>query len=274
MNLFNRLAGKIAELRGLRAEMLTLNGGLNREIDNLHGLLNDFKSSIDVSEVMTESFHCWREETKIPDDPLVTVCVATYNRPKLLVGRCLPSLLNQTYRKIEVIIVGDASSEETVNTLSSIKDSRVTFVNLSQRGIYPELPQLQWLVAGTAPANMALMLANGDYITHLDDDDEHLPTRIEQLVQTCKEQDADFLWHPFWIHRKDRAPTLVNADHFRFGHVTTGSVFYRSWFKCIPWSLTAANLREPGDWNRFRKILYLRPKLYRHPVPLLNHYRA
>ena len=56
------------------------------------------------------------------------------------------------------------------------------------------------------------------------------------------------------------------------GSVTTSSVFYRSWFKKIPWDANAHLMMEPGDWNRFRCIKYFQPVMLRHPEPLLRHY--
>ena len=45
--------------------------------------------------------------------------------------------------------------------------------------------------------------ARGDYVTHLDDDDEYLPQRLEVLVQYARARGCDFVWHPFWYRRDD-----------------------------------------------------------------------
>jgi glycosyltransferase involved in cell wall biosynthesis len=271
--MIRKIMAKFAELRGLKAEMIAREGALRREIANLHQLLNDYKSSQDVSSDAIEAFHAWRAATPIPEEPLVTICVATWDRPDLLVNRCLASILNQTYQKLQIIVVGDCSPTSTEEAMAEVRDSRVTFINLPRRGNYPATPDLRWLVAGSVPSNHALRAAQGDYITHLDDDDEYTSDRVEKLVGVARSTRADLVWHPFWIHRPDRAPSTVNAFDFRYGQVTTGSVFYRSWFKNIPWDLSACDLREPGDWNRFRKFLYLRPRLHRYPDALLHHFR-
>ena len=172
----------------------------------------------------------WKRTTPIPEEPLVTVCVATYNRPQLLVQRCLQSIRTQTYKKLEILVVGDAPGIETQRAIEQIDDPRLAFFNLPQRGHYPLNANRRWMVAGSAPANEALRRAKGDYITHLDDDDEYLPDRIERLVAFARETKADFLWHPFW-HETDQGWVIKPCDQLYHESVTTSSVFYRSWFK-------------------------------------------
>ena len=273
-HMFNRMIRKLNEFRGLHAEILTLRAELARQTATIHQLLDDFKSSVEVEETIVEAFHEWKRGAVLPAEPLVSICVSTYNRPELLVSRCIRSLLEQTYKKIEIIVVGDNSSDSVVAAVESVNDPRLRFVNLPVRGSYPSLPQLQWCVAGTAPDNQSLAMINGDYVTHLDDDDEHLPTRIETLVNFARETAADVVWHPFWIVRSDGPTTLVEAEQFQYGQVTNGSVFYRSWFAQIPYDIKAYVLREPGDWNRFRKFRYVRPMMARCPEALLRHYRG
>ncbi|MGO9112926.1 MAG: glycosyltransferase family 2 protein [Thermoguttaceae bacterium] len=229
------------------------------------------KSSLKVAPELVEEFDLWKATTPIPEEPLVTVCVATYNRPHLLVARCLQSIRAQTYEKLEILVVGDGASIETCQAVKKINDSRITFFNLPERGHYPSNASRRWLVAGTAPANEALRRARGDYITHLDDDDEYLPDRIERLVGFARETKADFVWHPFWVE-SDRGWVVLPCDELRQGSVTTSSVFYRWWFKKIEWDVDAHMLLEPGDWNRFRRFKYFQPLMLRYPEPLLRHY--
>jgi glycosyltransferase involved in cell wall biosynthesis len=203
----------------------------------------------------------------------VSVCVATYNRAKLLRERCVASVLAQTYSNLELVIIGDGCTDETTDVMRAVGDARITFRNRPERGRYPEDPQKRWMVAGTYAVNEALALASGYFITHLDDDDEYTPDRLELLVRFCKENQADFVWHPFWRETVDGTWALNEAESFRHSRLTTSSVFYRSWFKRIGWDINAYRLAEPGDWNRFRKIKYVGGVSIRYPKPLLYHYR-
>ena len=120
--------------------------------------------------------------------------------------------------------------------------------------------------------NEGLRLAQGDFVTHLDDDDEHLPDRLSRLLRCAQERRADIVWHPFWTERVT-GWELVNADEFRRKQVSTGSILYHRWLARIPWDLLAYRLEEGGDWNRLRKFKYIGVNAQREPTPLLRHFR-
>lgn len=206
-------------------------------------------------------------------EPLVSICVATYNRGELLVQRSVRSIINQTYKNIEIIVVGDCCTDDTVELISKIDDNRLRFVNLPARGIYPENPYHRWMVAGTMPINHALSMCQGHFITHLDDDDEYPIDRIEKLVRFSQQKKADIVWHPFELEQSNGDWLTVEAPRFAFQHISTSSVFYHHWFKSIPWDVNAWKRDEPGDWNRFRKFVYLRVNAFRYPEYLLRHFR-
>jgi len=222
---------------------------------------------------MVEEFQEWKARNPIPDRPFVSVCIPTYNRSKLLTERSIPSVLRQTYNHLELIVVGDGCTDETEESVARIEDPRLRFVNLPTRGVYPSDPLRRWMVAGTPAVNRALELAQGDYITHLDDDDEYLPERLKKLVEFATSQACDFVWHPFWWEDESGNWILSECPEMVYAQVTTSSVFYRAWFKKIEWDANAHLLGEPGDWNRFRRIKYLNPVARRFPEPLLRHYR-
>lgn len=205
-------------------------------------------------------------------EPLVSVCIGTYNRAQLLIERSLKSILNQTYSNLEVIVVGDHCTDETESKMAKVKDTRVKFVNLPQRGKYPQNPDFRWMVAGTATVNYALNIAKGDFITHLDDDDEHLPDRITKLLMFIQNTQADLVFHPFFREDEKGRWHVNNAKEFKVGSVSTSSIFYHKWFCKIQWDINAYKYHEPGDWNRLRKIKYLNAKIERYPDILLKHY--
>ena len=236
------------------------------------------RSHFDVGPRVRRLF---REARKTPEyqrpyekrDPLVSVCVATYNRAELLVSRSLPSLLSQTYPNLQIIVVGDGCTDDTAERVASLSDRRILFVNLPKRGDYPDDPHLRWMVAGTAALNHALSLAKGDFITHLDDDDEHSADRIETLIRIIQDARADLVFHPFEVETVSGQWQLNRANAFDLGQVTTSSVLYHRWFRRLGWDPLAYRYGEPGDWNRFRKFSYLGLRVARHERRLLKHYR-
>ncbi len=231
------------------------------------------RSKLEVPAGLFDEFQHWKAAHPLPAEPLVSVCVATYNRARLLTERCLPSVLGQTYGRLELIVVGDGCTDETEALVGRIRDPRLRFTNLRQRGPYPDDRSRRWMVAGASAGNEAIALAEGDFLTHLDDDDEYLPDRLEKLVRFATAHDFDFVWHPFWWEPEPGRWLLNEARELALTQVTTSSVLYRGWFKRLGWDLDAHLLEEPGDWNLFRRIKFLGPACGRYPEPLLRHYK-
>lgn len=206
-------------------------------------------------------------------EPLVSICIATYNRGALLVERSVRSALAQTYQNVEIVVVGDACTDDTAERLTAIRDPRLRFVNLPERGSYPSNPRYRWMVAGTVPMNAAMRMARGRFVTHLDDDDEHAPHRVQVLLQHIRSARADLLWHPFDYEPADGTWRTNHAWRFGYALVTTSSIFYHSAWRAVEWRLDAWQREEPGDWNRLRRIRFLGAQTRRHPEVLLKHYR-
>jgi glycosyltransferase involved in cell wall biosynthesis len=103
--------------------------------------------------------------------PLVSVLITAYNREKLI-AEALESVLECTYRNIEIIIVDDVSTDNTLNVIKEFaeKDSRICYYqNKKNLGDYPN-------------RNRAASYARGEYITYLDSDDKMLPGGLEQCM--------------------------------------------------------------------------------------------
>ena len=254
-------------------------------LNDLRSLLDLERSRIDWALGATEgitaninSYHILRSEKEYlaafeKPEPLVSVCVATTNRVDILLRRAIFSLQNQTYKNLQIVVVGDACTDDTAQRLSALGDARITFVNLPERGPYPRPGVDRWRVAGSNAVNHALSLCNGDFVTHLDDDDMATTDRISSLVAAAKGARADFLWHPFWSENDKGTWDLLGDGRFELGNMTTGSIFYHNYFKRFLWDVYAYRLNEPGDWNRLRKIKLLRPRLHFVPVPLMYHFK-
>ncbi|MEY4463406.1 MAG: hypothetical protein RLZZ81_377 [Pseudomonadota bacterium] len=105
------------------------------------------------------------EEIKIPT---VSVIIATYNRDKFI-GEAVQSILDQTYKDFEVIIVDDGSSDSTGEIIKNLKDPRIHYYYQENKG-------------RSNARNKALTLAKGKYITFLDSDDLYLPNKLEIQV--------------------------------------------------------------------------------------------
>ncbi len=102
--------------------------------------------------------------------PSVSIIIPTHNRADLL-KRAIQSVLAQTYRNFELIVVSDGSTDNTDEIVASFDDPRLVFLKHAQpRG-------------ASAARNTGIQASRGDYIAFLDDDDEWLPEKLEKQVQ-------------------------------------------------------------------------------------------
>jgi len=193
-------------------------------------------------------------------NPLVTVTMTTFNRCQTLLNYSLKSVLEQTYKNLEIIVVGDRCTDDTEKEMAKITDSRVHFINLIDRPEYAIDEYSNWVSAGVYPFNLGLGKSTGDFLTHLDDDDSFVPERIEKLVKFIQEGKYDAVHHPFTL-----PPQTVNSVSWTIGQVTTSALFFHGWFKNILGNPLCYELNEPGDWNRCRSILELGVSIGRYP---------
>jgi glycosyltransferase involved in cell wall biosynthesis len=126
--------------------------------------------------------------------PLISVYVPTYNRAQLLLERAVPSVLAQTYRHFELIIVGDCCTDATAELVGRIGDPRVRFFNLPKRDYrYPPTAENHWLAGPVVPANQALAMAQGKWIARIDDDDTWMPEHLETSLAFALDGGFEFV---------------------------------------------------------------------------------
>jgi len=118
-----------------------------------------------------------------PDEPLVSVEMIAYNAQKYI-AEAVDSILAQTYKNFELIIVDDGSSDKTKEIVDSYSDSRIRYIHKEHKN--------RW--SGT---NVAIARANGKYIITVDSDDFIAPDYIEKLVACAgRYPDIDYFYPP------------------------------------------------------------------------------
>ena len=102
--------------------------------------------------------------------PAVTVIIPTYNRAPLLV-RAIQSVLAQDWTDFEVLVVDDASTDDTTFAIERIGDPRIRLIRQDRN-------------QGVAAArNRGMREARGRFIAFLDSDDEWLPTKLSRQLE-------------------------------------------------------------------------------------------
>ena len=119
--------------------------------------------------------------------PLVSVIVPVYNVEKTL-ARCLESICSQTYQELEIIVLNDGSTDDSLAICEQFraKDPRIVVVDKENEGV-------------SRTRNAGLTLAQGDYIQFADSDDALDPDYTQNLVQAALEHNADLVIAPYWM---------------------------------------------------------------------------
>lgn len=107
------------------------------------------------------------------DSPCISVVIPAYNREKTI-EYCLDSVVNQTYPPVEVIVVDDCSSDNTINVVNNYPDKRVRCVKLENNS------------GAQAARNRGIKEAKGNWIAFQDSDDSWASDKLEKQVDALK----------------------------------------------------------------------------------------
>lgn len=121
-----------------------------------------------------------KSENRVEREELISVIIPLYNNERFI-GKCVESLLNQTYSNCEIIIVDDASTDTSLNIVQNLakNDSRVkVFFGIKYSGV-------------SAVRNVGLANANGEYVCFVDSDDYVSKYYLESLITSLKDTSAD-----------------------------------------------------------------------------------
>lgn len=109
----------------------------------------------------------------------LSIIVPVYN-VALYISECIDSIINQTYRDIEIIIVDDGSTDESPEIVDNLaqSDERITVIHQKNKGL-------------PGARNTGLSIASGEYIGFIDSDDRIKPNMYELLINNIQTHDAD-----------------------------------------------------------------------------------
>ena len=108
----------------------------------------------------------------------ISVIIPTYNRAKLL-NRCLTSILNQTYKNIEIIVVDDGSTDNTKKIIYKINDNRIKYIKLKKNN------------GPSYARNFGIKKSKGEFISFQDSDDIYHKEKLEKQFKNLKIKNSD-----------------------------------------------------------------------------------
>lgn len=139
-------------------------------------------------------------DTKYAED-LVSIITPVFNCEKFI-GECIESVLSQTYKKWELIIVDDNSSDRTISIIKyyAEKDSRIKIYTQSQN------------LGAAASRNLAIKMSNGRFIAFLDSDDKWKADKLYKQTDFMLKNKYGFTFTSYEII-KDMNATRVRVFH-------------------------------------------------------------
>jgi hypothetical protein len=113
---------------------------------------------------------------------------------------------------------------------------------------------LSWLVAGAAPWNAGLAIAQGAWIAPCDDDDEITDDHVEVLLREARQRRLEFVWSKAAMEVEAGKWADVGSSPLAYAKITHGSVLYAGGLRFFRYNENGWKLLEPGDWNLWRRM--------------------
>ena len=164
------------------------------------------------------------------DEKLVSVIIPAYNIEDYI-GRCLDSIISQTYKNLEIIVVDDGSRDHTGEVLDNYakKDRRIKVIHKENGGV-------------SSARNKGIEVAEGDYIGFIDGDDLIEPEMYKTLVDLLEEENADIAHCGYQMVFPDRVDYYHNTGKKKIQTTEEGLK-----------DLLSGEMIEPGLVNKLYK---------------------
>lgn len=168
-------------------------------------------------------------------DPLISFIIPVYKKPAEVLERCLKSIRDMSYKRIEIIVVFDGPPDD------------LELVSVVKR--YTPLNKVLEIEHGGAPAarNAGAKLAIGDYLSFWDADCYAKPEMAKRWMQEFKDTNADFVYsgyefvgHTGGVHGEPFDPYLLTCNNY----IATMFPMRRELFPCFDETLKAGQ-----DWD-------------------------
>lgn len=159
------------------------------------------------------------------EEGLISVIVPAYN-VEGLIKKCLSSILNQTYKNFELVIINDGSTDDTLKKIEEMNiQHRKVVITTKNSGI-------------STARNRGVYESSGEYITFIDSDDEVEPDYLEYLLNLIKKFDAEIATCQHIVefpHKKNIDMSFSEKSYFMSAHDWVQNVLIMDKVDLSPW---------------------------------------
>lgn len=171
---------------------------------------------------------------------MVSVIIPTYNCGEYI-ERAITSVINQTYKDYELIIVDDCSTDNTNEILTKFKDLDNFKIIHNEKNVGVGISR-----------KVGINEAKGEYITFLDADDYLLETFLEINVNLIKQHDSDVVYTSVGILSPSNQMAVVNVGNFIAENDMTLNIFFNCEMNFITGKLFRTSILKTCRWSERR----------------------
>lgn len=141
----------------------------------------------------------------------ISVIIPVYNVEKYI-EKCLKTILNQTYKNIEIILIDDGSTDNSgkICDIYAKKDNRIKVKHIKNKGV-------------SNARNIGILEASGDYITFVDSDDYLEFSTYQKVINFFEKENVDICVFNYYLvknshikihHNKNRIPKIMDVNTY------------------------------------------------------------
>ncbi|WP_330112129.1 glycosyltransferase (plasmid) [Cetobacterium somerae] len=173
------------------------------------------------------------------DEVKISIIIPVYNSEQFL-EKCLNSVLNQTLKEIEVIVVNDGSTDSSYKIMKKIIDNRLILINKKNEGV-------------SSARNQALKLVKGKYVLCIDSDDWIDSRYLEDVYLKAEEENLDVVVTNYYYDKQNKSHYMTDLE-ISEKEIISGEEYIKIFFEK---SLKGFN------WNKLIKSsLFINNKIY------------
>ena len=216
-----------------------------------------YQRYLNITErILLKYFRLKNKKNDFFNKPLITVYTPTFNRANILQSRAIKSVLKQSYKNFEYIIVGDGCTDNTEKVVKKIKDKRIKFFNIKRKILYKKNIENLWFAGPVRPNNFALKQAKGKWLAKIDDDVIWHKDHLKRSLENCKRNNLEFTTS---ASEAIRFKKKVRAKPYKINNNIMGgsnTFFYISYLKFFKFNIHCwkKNINRVNDTDLFDRI--------------------